>query len=301
MARGDPLIPSIVRHLLVALPIALASVVACAQDADSAPSPGQDAASAPPKDLRRCGWLATHDGETALSDRDSSWLLARPGVHEAAGAWRPAFAATQTVATPDGVTACACMVVRADPLTHRVLAARDAQPRPLAACRNDAILRPDAPPRGQRKTVHGPGFSLSVPAGWRESRAGDCMILDDPHVPKNDPMLSLCSKPSTLDEEAVAAGFERGDDGAWLQPAGRFMRLPGWWMFGPRWDAIYSVRSVGIEDELGYHAAAGAEMDFIASDGRRTLLVSAPGPIDYSVEVLNTLHTLRFDAAPAAR
>lgn len=295
------MIPLIARRLLAALPLALASTLACAQDAASAASPAPDTASASPQDARRCGWLATHGGDTVLSDKDGDWLLARTGAPAAAGAWPPVFAAGQTVKTRDGVVACACMRVQAEPATHHVLAARDPQARPLAACRKDVILREAEPVLAARKTVRGTGFSISVPAQWEASRDGDCLSFDDPDTPLNQPMLSLCRKATTLAEEAEAAGFERGEDGAWIQPAGRFMRLPAWWMFASRWDAIYAIESVGISDETGYHAAAGAQVTFIASDGRRTLVVDAPGPIDHSITVLAALRTLRFDAAPASK
>ncbi len=278
-----------IRRLLASALLLAASHVALAAEPAAAP------------DQRRCGWLSTHGGDAILSDRDGDWLLARAGAPAAAGDWRPAFGAGQSVATADGSVGCACLTAQVDPRNHRVGAAKSPQARPLAACRGDRTLELPAalqPAAKKVKTVRAAGFSIDVPANWRVNVKNGCvgLIIPGRYTHPGDDTMQVCGKPGTLAQAADAQIIGPGDDGVWMRTAGMSMPSPVGWMFGPGWEGVTAVQSCGLDDELGYHGAGGECLIFAASDGRHGATAETDGRWTEFDKAHAILRTLRFDS-----
>jgi hypothetical protein len=90
----------------------------------------------------RCGWFSNPTPANAsLHDRDDEWVIGVQGGHQAEGDW-PSFGPKQWVETNGHYGhGCACMRVRVDKETHRVLEIESARARPLSACRRDRALK----------------------------------------------------------------------------------------------------------------------------------------------------------------
>ena len=94
---------------------------------------------------RRCGWLSNPTpGNIWLNDRDGEWTIAVQGGYQLEQNWdRPQFKKGQWVMTNAGSHGygCACLQVRVDRETNRVLEIKSSRPRPLAACRKEPALK----------------------------------------------------------------------------------------------------------------------------------------------------------------
>ncbi len=101
--------------------------------------------SAPPtfeKSEMRCGWFSNPTPANAwLADRDGEWIIGVQGGHQAEGDW-PEFAPSQWVETNGSHGyGCACLKVRVNRSTRRVLKIESARARALSVCRRDPALR----------------------------------------------------------------------------------------------------------------------------------------------------------------
>ncbi len=90
----------------------------------------------------RCGWFSNPTPANAsLYDRDGEWIIGVQGGHQAEGDW-PEFGPRQWVKTNVNYGhGCACLRVRVDRETSRVLEIKSARARPLTACRRDRALK----------------------------------------------------------------------------------------------------------------------------------------------------------------
>ena len=94
------------------------------------------------KSVMRCGWFSNPTPANAsLHDRDAEWIIGVQGGHQAEGDW-PEFGPKQWIETNVHYGyGCACLKVRVDPETHRVIEIESATARPLSACRSDRKLK----------------------------------------------------------------------------------------------------------------------------------------------------------------
>jgi hypothetical protein len=94
------------------------------------------------KSEMRCGWFSNPTPSNAsLHDRDAEWIIGVQGGYQAEGDW-PEFAPKQWIETNVHYGyGCACMKVRVDGETHRVIEIESAKARPLSACRSDRKLK----------------------------------------------------------------------------------------------------------------------------------------------------------------
>jgi hypothetical protein len=90
----------------------------------------------------RCGWFSNPTpGNASLHDRDAEWIIGVQGGYQAEGDW-PDFGPKQWIETNVHYGyGCACLRVRVDKDTHRVIEIESAKPRPLSACRSDRKLK----------------------------------------------------------------------------------------------------------------------------------------------------------------
>jgi hypothetical protein len=90
----------------------------------------------------RCGWFSNPTPANAsLHDRDDEWIIGVQGAYQAEGDW-PSFKSGQWVETNGHYGhGCACLRLRVDRKTNRVIEIESARARPLAACRRDRSLR----------------------------------------------------------------------------------------------------------------------------------------------------------------
>lgn len=93
----------------------------------------------------RCGWF---DNPTpanfSLFDRDGEWIIGVQGGYQVEGDWEgPDFKPRQWVSTNGGSYGygCACLQLRVDKETHRVLEIKSSRVRPLSVCRRDRSLK----------------------------------------------------------------------------------------------------------------------------------------------------------------
>lgn len=93
----------------------------------------------------RCGWLSNPTpGNIWLDDRDGEWIIGIQGGYQLEADWGwPAFKKGQWKVTNAGSHGygCACLQMRVDKGTNRVLQIKSARPRPLAACRKEPALK----------------------------------------------------------------------------------------------------------------------------------------------------------------
>jgi hypothetical protein len=104
--------------------------------------PGAAGARASPQAETRCGWFSNPTPANAsLHDRDDEWIVGVQGGHQAEGDW-PSFGPKQWVETNGHYGhGCACMRIRVDRETNRVIEIESARARPLSACRRDRALK----------------------------------------------------------------------------------------------------------------------------------------------------------------
>jgi hypothetical protein len=104
--------------------------------------PGKPAATAAQQFETRCGWFSNPTPANAsLHDRDDEWIISVQGGYQAEGDW-PSFKPAQWVETNGHYGhGCACLRLRVDRKTYRVIEIESARARPLAACRRDRSLR----------------------------------------------------------------------------------------------------------------------------------------------------------------
>jgi hypothetical protein len=90
----------------------------------------------------RCGWFSNPTPANAwLHDRDAQWTIGIQGGYQAEGDW-PDFGPKQWIETNVHYGyGCACLRLRVDRSTHRVIAIESAKARPLSACRSDRKLK----------------------------------------------------------------------------------------------------------------------------------------------------------------
>lgn len=93
----------------------------------------------------RCGWFDNPTpSNISLYDRDGEWIIGVQGGYQVEGDWDwPVFKPRQWVSTNAGSYGygCACMHLRVDRQTHRVLEIKSSRARSLAACRKDQSLK----------------------------------------------------------------------------------------------------------------------------------------------------------------
>jgi hypothetical protein len=92
----------------------------------------------------RCGWFSSPTpANISLYDRAGEWIIGVQGGHQLEGGWEwPKFKPGQWVKTNGNYGhGCACLQLRVDKETHRVLEIESARARPLAACRRDRSLK----------------------------------------------------------------------------------------------------------------------------------------------------------------
>ncbi|HZG51311.1 MAG TPA: DUF4087 domain-containing protein [Pyrinomonadaceae bacterium] len=104
--------------------------------------PGMTGVSAAEGFETRCGWFSNPTPANAsLHDRDDEWIIGVQGGYQAEGAW-PSFKPGQWVETNGHYGhGCACLRLRVNRETHRVIEIKSARARPLSACRRDRSLR----------------------------------------------------------------------------------------------------------------------------------------------------------------
>lgn len=90
----------------------------------------------------RCGWFSNPTPANAsLHDREDEWIIGVQGGYQVEGDW-PSFGPRQWVRTNGNYGhGCACMRVRVDRQSGRVLEIKSARARPLAVCRRDRALK----------------------------------------------------------------------------------------------------------------------------------------------------------------
>ncbi|HEX8495491.1 MAG TPA: DUF4087 domain-containing protein [Pyrinomonadaceae bacterium] len=93
----------------------------------------------------RCGWLDNPTpANLSLFDRDGEWIIGVQGGHQVEGDWEwPTFRPRQWVSTNAGSYGygCACLQLRVDKETHKVLEIKSARARLLSVCRRDRSLK----------------------------------------------------------------------------------------------------------------------------------------------------------------
>ena len=97
---------------------------------------------APSKPETRCGWFSNPTpGNAWLYDRDGEWTIGVQMGYQAEGDW-PDFSPKQWIETNVHYGyGCACLKVRVDRETKRVIKIESARARPLSVCRRDRALR----------------------------------------------------------------------------------------------------------------------------------------------------------------
>lgn len=93
---------------------------------------------------RRCGWFSNPTpGNISLYDRDGEWIIGVQGGYQVEGDWDwPDFKPGQWVRTNVNYGyGCACMQLRVNKETERVLEIKGSTARPLSACRRDSSLK----------------------------------------------------------------------------------------------------------------------------------------------------------------
>jgi hypothetical protein len=90
----------------------------------------------------RCGWFINPTPANAsLVDKDGEWIIGVQGGYQAEGDY-PEFGDMEWVKTNVNYGyGCACMRVKVDYKTHRVLEIASATAKPLSACRQDPALK----------------------------------------------------------------------------------------------------------------------------------------------------------------
>jgi hypothetical protein len=91
----------------------------------------------------RCGWFDNPSPNNAtLTDRDGEWFIAQQGEYEAEGDW-PDFPKSQWISSGNGSygSGCACMNVRTDVETHRIIEIKTGTSKPLSLCRRDKMIK----------------------------------------------------------------------------------------------------------------------------------------------------------------
>ena len=92
----------------------------------------------------RCGWFNNPTPANVwLFDRDGEWVIGVQGGYQVEGDWDwPEFKPEQWVEVNGSYGyGCACMTLRVNKKTHRVLEIKSARPRELSDCRNDKALK----------------------------------------------------------------------------------------------------------------------------------------------------------------
>jgi len=104
--------------------------------------PGTPGAHAVAQLETRCGWFSNPTPANAsLYDRDGEWIIGVQGGYQAEGDW-PSFGPRQWVKTNVHYGhGCACLRLRVNRESGRVIEIKSARARPLAACRRDRLLR----------------------------------------------------------------------------------------------------------------------------------------------------------------
>lgn len=104
--------------------------------------PGSAGARGTAQSETRCGWFSNPTPANAsLHDRDDEWVISVQGGHQAEGDW-PSFGPKQWVETNGHYGhGCACLRVKVERESGRVLVIESARARPLSACRRDRALK----------------------------------------------------------------------------------------------------------------------------------------------------------------
>ncbi len=106
--------------------------------------PEPQEASAPSQIETRCGWFSNPTpANISLYDRAGEWIIGVQGGYQVEGDWEwPKFKPRQWVQTNGNYGhGCACLQLRVNKETHRVLEIKSARAKPLAACRRDRSLK----------------------------------------------------------------------------------------------------------------------------------------------------------------
>jgi len=107
--------------------------------------PGLPAESEATQFETRCGWLSNPTpANISLYDRDGEWIIGVQGGYQVEGDWDwPAFKPRQWVVTNAGSYGygCACLQVRVNKETEKVLEIKSSRARTLAVCRQERSLK----------------------------------------------------------------------------------------------------------------------------------------------------------------
>ncbi len=98
----------------------------------------------PPPFETRCGWFSNPTPANIwLYDRDGEWTIGVQGGYQVEEEWDwPKFKPRQWVETNGNYGyGCACLQLRVDKETGRVLEIKSARARPLSACQRDRALK----------------------------------------------------------------------------------------------------------------------------------------------------------------
>ncbi len=93
---------------------------------------------------KRCGWFSNPTpANISFYDRDAEWIIGIQGGHQVEGDWEwPAFKPKQWVKTNGNYGhGCACLEMRGDSRTHKIMAIRKASARQLKTCRQARSLK----------------------------------------------------------------------------------------------------------------------------------------------------------------
>jgi hypothetical protein len=107
--------------------------------------PSRPVSSAVNKFETRCGWFSNPTPANIwLYDRGGEWTIGVQGGYQVESEWNwPSFKPGQWVVTNAGSYGygCACLRLRVDRNSHRVLEIKSAHARPLSTCRQDRLLK----------------------------------------------------------------------------------------------------------------------------------------------------------------
>ncbi len=97
-----------------------------------------------PQFERRCGWFVNPTPANIwLYDKDGEWTIGVQGSYQIESEWGwPDFKPKQWVKTNGNYGyGCACLQVRVNKATHKVVEIKSSVARPLTACRRDRSLK----------------------------------------------------------------------------------------------------------------------------------------------------------------
>jgi len=142
-----------------------------------------------------------------------------------------------------------------------------------------------APPGAAFSTDPRLGVSFEAPGGLRlrPCREGEsslpqqCLAFTSPG-PSEEPALMLEVREAPLEQVARdEAGFEPTESGEWRTTFGRFEPVAVERFKAGALAGMRATVACGVSDENGFHAAAGACLTVLLSDGARSVIITNDG------------------------